>query len=73
MPSSNRDRLVDVMEELVKFTVLLAPSAGGEGGNGLLDDRYSEREEKREFGRLRSQEETERAKREAEEMATMRK
>lgn len=56
LPSSNRDRLVDVAEELVKITHLLLPS------RGLLEDRYSEREEKREHGRLRTQEETEKAK-----------
>jgi hypothetical protein len=32
-----RERIVDVMEELVRFTVLLRPYAG------LLVDRYSER------------------------------
>ncbi|KAI5475919.1 hypothetical protein MNV49_000692 [Pseudohyphozyma bogoriensis] len=56
LPSSNRDRLVDVCEELVKVTVLLLPS------RELLDDRYSEREEKREHGRLRTQAEAEAAK-----------
>jgi arsenic resistance protein ArsH len=73
MPSSNRDRLVgksrflplripltalssDVCEELIKTTVLLRPH------RDLLDDRYSEREEKREHGRLRTQAETEAAK-----------
>ncbi|GAA5900147.1 hypothetical protein JCM6882_002626 [Rhodosporidiobolus microsporus] len=61
LPSSNRDRLVDVMEELVKVTCILAPHGG------LLGDRYSEREEKREHGRLRTQAETEAAKREDEE------
>ncbi|GAA5853194.1 hypothetical protein JCM8547_000236 [Rhodosporidiobolus lusitaniae] len=61
LPSSNRDRLVDVMEELVKLTCLLAPHID------LLGDRYSEREEKREHGRLRTQEEQERGKREREE------
>jgi arsenic resistance protein ArsH len=68
---------VDVMEELVKITVLLSPHHE----SGLLGDRYSEREEKREHGRLRSQEEARREKEEKEkeerekeeEMATMRK
>lgn len=55
MPSSNRDRLVDVCEELVKMTVLLLPHAT------LLNDRYSEREEQREHGRLRTQAEVEMA------------
>ncbi|GAA6029627.1 hypothetical protein JCM8097_000970 [Rhodosporidiobolus ruineniae] len=63
LPSSNRDRLVDVMEELIKVTTILAPH------HGLLADRYSEREEKREHGRLRTQEEAEKAKKEAEKTA----
>ena len=36
-PSSYYDRIVDVMEELVRFTVLTRPHAAG------LVDRYSER------------------------------
>jgi arsenic resistance protein ArsH len=56
MPSSNRDRLVDVCEELVKMSVLLLPHAE------LLNDRYSEREERRIKGRLQTQEEKEREK-----------
>jgi arsenic resistance protein ArsH len=38
-PSAYYDRIVDVMEELVRFTVLLRPHAG------QLVDRYSERRE----------------------------
>lgn len=41
MPSSNRDRIVDCMEELVKYTVVMRPHFA------LFGDRYSEREERR--------------------------
>ncbi|KAF8957181.1 flavoprotein-like protein [Flammula alnicola] len=45
MPSGNRDRLVvNVCEELVKTTILLRPHTE------LLNDRFSERKEKREHG-----------------------
>jgi arsenic resistance protein ArsH len=59
MPSSNRDRLVDVCEELVKMSIILLPHAE------LLNDRYSEREEKRIKGRLETQAEKEKEKDEA--------
>eukprot|EP00871_Galdieria_phlegrea_P005781 jgi/Galph1/690/GphlegSOOS_G5388.1 len=54
--SSLRDRLVDVVEELVKFSLLLR------GHSSFLVDRYSERKEKGGFGRLLSQEEKEKMK-----------
>ncbi|KAF1361193.1 hypothetical protein EJ07DRAFT_164758 [Lizonia empirigonia] len=41
MPSGNRDRLVDCMEEFVKYTMVMRPHFD------LFGDRYSEREEKR--------------------------
>lgn len=41
MPSSNRDRLVDCMEELVKYTIVMRPHFD------LFGDRFSEREERR--------------------------
>lgn len=40
-PSGNRDRLVDCMEEFVKYTVLMRPHMG------LFADRFSERKERR--------------------------
>jgi arsenic resistance protein ArsH len=40
MPSDNRDRLVDCMEEFVKYTILMRPHLT------LFDDRFSEREER---------------------------
>ena len=47
--SSNRDRVVDVCEELVKFTCILR------GQETLLADRYSERVERAQAGRLLTQ------------------
>ncbi|RBR24730.1 uncharacterized protein FIESC28_02503 [Fusarium coffeatum] len=41
MASGNRDRLVDCMEELVKYTIVMRPHFD------LFGDRFSEREEKR--------------------------
>ncbi|KAJ5597462.1 Arsenate resistance ArsH [Penicillium hordei] len=41
MPSGNRDRLVDCMEEFVKYTILMRPHIG------LFSDRFSEREERK--------------------------
>ena len=41
MASDNRDRLVDCMEEFVKFTILIRPNFD------LFGDRYSEREGKK--------------------------
>ncbi|RDW80150.1 arsenic resistance protein ArsH [Coleophoma cylindrospora] len=40
LPSGNRDRLVDVMEEFVKYTILMRPHFE------LFGDRYSERAER---------------------------
>lgn len=40
LPSSNRDRVVDCMEELVKYTLVMRPHFA------LFQDRYSERSEK---------------------------
>lgn len=54
--SSLRDRVVDVAEELYKFSMLLR------GRSDFLVDRYSERKEKRKKGRLLSQAEKEAAK-----------
>ncbi|KAF4438640.1 arsenic resistance [Fusarium acutatum] len=41
LPSGNRDRLVDCMEELVKYTIVMRPHFD------LFGDRFSEREERR--------------------------
>lgn len=56
LPSSNRDRLVDVCEELVEISGLLQLHSG------LLSDRYSERTEKQLKGRLLTQADKERDK-----------
>ena len=40
-PSGNRDRLVDCMEEFVKYTIVMRPHFD------LFGDRYSERESRR--------------------------
>lgn len=42
MPSGNRDRLVDVVEELYRFTVAFRPLSKG------MEDRFSERKDRRE-------------------------
>lgn len=41
MPSGNRDRVVDCMEEFVKYTILMRPHLES------FADRFSEREERR--------------------------
>lgn len=41
MPSGNRERVVDCMEEFVKYTILMRPHFN------LFADRYSERQEKK--------------------------
>ena len=41
MQGSNRDRLVDCMEELVKYTIVMRPHFD------LFGDRFSERAERR--------------------------
>jgi arsenical resistance protein ArsH len=55
-PSDMRDRVVDVAEEFAKFTAVMAPVSDE------LTDRYSERKETLEKGRLLTQEEKERQK-----------
>jgi arsenic resistance protein ArsH len=52
-PSSNRDRLVDVCEELVKVSAIVLPHFD------VLGDRFSERTEKLAKGRLLTQAEKE--------------
>lgn len=41
VPSGNRDRLVDCMEEFVKYTILMRPHLE------VMSDRFSERMERR--------------------------
>ncbi len=55
-PSSYRNRVVDVAEELYKMSIILRPN------KEMLVDRYSERLEKEEHGRLLSQKEKETSK-----------
>lgn len=56
--SSNRDRVVDVCEELVKVTCLMR------GKDALFSDRYSERKEKTQHGKLLTQAEKDRLQQE---------
>ncbi|KAG9244233.1 flavoprotein-like protein [Calycina marina] len=60
LPSSNRERLVDCMEEFVKFTIVMRPHFE------LFGDRFSERTEKRD-----KVEKAERVAREADEKAAV--
>ena len=53
LPSGNRDRLVDCMEEFVKYTIVMRPRFK------MFGDRFSERKEKR--TKLESQAEAEEA------------
>ena len=55
-PSGFRERVVDVAEEFAKFTAVMAPVSGD------LTNRYSERKEKMEKGRLLTQAEKEKEK-----------
>lgn len=55
-PSDFRDRVVDVAEEFAKFTAVMVPYKDS------LTDRYSERKEKLEKGRLLTQAEKEASK-----------
>ena len=50
MPSGNRDRLVDCMEELVKYTLIMRQHFD------LFNDRFSERREREEKERKSSRE-----------------
>ncbi|TIA85056.1 hypothetical protein E3P99_04085 [Wallemia hederae] len=59
LPMGNRDRVVDVCEELIKVSCLFY------GKNDLFASRWSERKEKEEKGRLLSQEEKEKENKKA--------
>lgn len=50
MPSGNRERLVDCMEEFVKYTIVMRPHFD------LFGDRYSERREREEKDRKKVEE-----------------
>ena len=54
--SSYRERVVDVAEEFAKFTAVMVPVKNS------LTDRYSERKEKEQEGRLLTQAEKEKQK-----------
>jgi hypothetical protein len=56
LPGPNRDRLVDCMEELVKYTIMLRPHFH------LLGDRFSERDERERKMRAEEEEKKEKAR-----------
>lgn len=66
-PSSFRERVVDVAEEMAKFTAIMAPYSA------QLTDRYSERKEELEKGRLLTQAEKEASKEQAKTVEESRK
>lgn len=61
--SGNRDRLVDCMEEFVKYTIVMRPHFA------LFGDRYSERKEREEKRLKKEKEEEEKAMSAAKEKA----
>lgn len=61
--SGNRDRLVDCMEEFVKYTIVMRPHFA------LFGDRYSERKEREEKRLKREKEDEEKAMSAAKEKA----